>query len=135
MFFAGWDLPAFDKLVEHVAHGTALDLLDAVREELEDTFTAYANDGEWDYATAWEGEHNTQITWAPASVEGMWEGGFPVEITLEPINFTAAFITGLKAHEGQDGTIIGTARTELLASLNAWRRAIDEAEAALNAHP
>jgi hypothetical protein len=134
MFFAGWPLPAFDKLVEHVAHGTAMDLLDAVRDELEDTFTAYAKDGEWDYATAWELHPGACVSWVPASVEGMWSEGFPVEITLTPDAFVAAFKRGLEDHEDINRTIANS-RDELLASLAEWRRAIDEAEAALNEHP
>jgi hypothetical protein len=135
MFFAGWDLPEFDKLVEHVAHGTALDLLDAVREELEDTFTAYAKDGEWNFEPQWEGHHETHLSWVPIKHEGMWEGGFPVEIMLTPDAFAAAFKAGLKAHEGHDGTLTTDSREDLLESLAEWRWAIDQAEAALKEHP
>jgi len=135
MFFSGWPLPAFDKLVEHVAHGTALDLLDAVRDELESTFMAYAKDGEWDFEPQWEGHHSTHLSWCPVSVEGMWSEGFPVEITLTPDSFADAFKAGLVNHKGIDGMLPTDAREDLLESLAEWRRAIDQAEAALAEHP
>jgi hypothetical protein len=65
----------------------------------------------------------------------MWSGGFPVEITLTPQAFTAAFKAGLKNHESPADDTIGADRAGLLASLADWKRAIDEAEAALAEHP
>lgn len=106
-----------------------------MRDEIANTFDAFANDGEWDHSTPWDGHHGAQISWVPIKHEGMWDDGFPVEITLTPDNLAAAFKAGLDNHKGIDGTLTTDSREDLLDSLAEWRWAIDEAEAALKAAP
>lgn len=135
-YFSGWEFPGINDTLKDVPYGAAAEILQAVRNNLASLFASMREDGEWDYHEPPDGVHGFRLAWMPVNGAAPFGYEFPVIIEVTPADLVDSLRRAFAYHEnGDDGLLAAEARAKLLACLNAWRAALDEAEQLMEKHP